>query len=129
MAGGIKPSETVQNLLAKDRPLNTRKNDDDSKVVLEIPENKQNFCSLHVSETSEPLRFKEACSLSHPRGPVSKIKSLTAARLISGGVDRCVKLWDLVTEKAIINFPGHPDTISDLEFVSQTRQIISSAGH
>ena len=48
-----------------------------------------------TSNFREPLRFREIASLSHPRGAVQCIKSLTATRLVSGGVDRCVKLWDI----------------------------------
>ena len=125
LAGGIKPSETIQNLFVTKESMNK------NSFVNVIPKSQSESVKKLLNKTNytEPLRFKEVCSLSHPKGPVSKIKTITGTRLVSGGVDRCVKLWDLPSEKAIINFPGHLDTISDLEFVTQTRQIISSAGH
>ena len=114
IAGGrMKVSDTVQNLLARQS----------------ITKTQHTSRPKPIAETREPLRFQEYSSLSHPRGPVSKILAITASRLISGGMDRCVKLWDLPTSKAIVNFPGHPDTISDLEYIGQTRQIVSTSGH
>ena len=48
-------------------------------------------------------------------------------KIISGGADNCIKIWDVGLEKCINTLTGHSDYVSDACFDYESKFIVSGS--
>jgi WD40 repeat protein len=94
----------------------------DSKQVLSSGDSSIHVWDLTTGKEA-PRRFDGQHS---GRIPAMAI-SLDGRRMVTGGDDRTIKLWDVASGKMLHSFAGHTDTILCLAFSHDGRRIVSGA--
>lgn len=120
---GTEPAEPQKSPFAADAP-----EEDVSRTVQSHPQAKEERTLTHPQSTPRPKQQVPAVSLVGHRRPVSSVTiTPDGRRVISGGHDQKIRVWDLVGKVQAKEILAHPAAVTCLALSADGTQVLSGS--